>query len=42
MLVMLYKIKTGVAPDYLIDLVPRENHEYICYHLRNNDNIAIP
>ncbi len=42
MLVMLYKIKTGVAPDYLIDLLPRENHEYICYNLRNNDNIAIP
>ncbi len=42
MLVMLYKIKTNVAPDYLIDLVPRENQEYICYNLRNNDSITIP
>ena len=42
MLIMLYKIKNGMAPDYLFDILPQENHEYIRYNLRNNMNLSVP
>jgi len=42
MLVMLYKIKNNIAPEYLQELIPPENHEYIRYNLRNNSDIAVP
>ena len=42
MLVMLYKVKNRHVPDYLIELLPPENHEQVQYNLRNNHNIALP
>ena len=42
MLNMMYKIKSGLAPDYLTNILPPENHEIIHYNLRNNENIAVP
>ena len=42
MLIMLFKIKNHEAPEYLCELLPPENHEYICYNLRNNKNIKVP
>ena len=39
---MLYKIKNDLAPDYLSELLPPQNYEYISYNLRNNQNIAVP
>ena len=42
MLIMLFKIKNHEAPEYLYELLPPENHEYIRYNLRNNNNITIP
>ena len=41
-LIMLYKIKNNLAPDYLFHLIPQENHELIRYNLRNNADIAMP
>ena len=42
LLVMMFKIKNGHVPDYLSDLIPRENREIIQYKLRNARNIALP
>ena len=42
MLVMLYKIKNNMAPNYLTDILPNENRANIDYNLRNNANIIIP
>ena len=42
MLIMVYKIKNGLTPGYLVDIMPRENHEYIRYNLRNNQDISVP
>ena len=42
MLIMLFKIKNHEAPDYLCELLPPENQEYIRYNLRNNTNIKVP
>ena len=42
MLTMLFKIKNHLAPEYLYELLPPENHEYIRYNLRNNKNVSIP
>ncbi len=42
MLLMLYKILHGMAPDYLIELLPHRNRELIQYDLRNKDNIKVP
>jgi hypothetical protein len=42
MLLMMFKIKNHLAPDYLKHLVPLENKEHIGYNLRNNANIPIP
>jgi len=39
---MLYKVKSGLAPDYLKELLPKENCEYIRYNLRNNKNVRVP
>jgi hypothetical protein len=39
---MLYKIKNNLVPDYLAELLPIQNIEYITYNLRNNQNISIP
>ena len=42
MATMLFKIKNGLAPSYLYDLLPRENREYVQYNLRGNRNLSIP
>ena len=42
MLIMLYKIKNDLAPNYLNDLLPPENREYTTYNLRHGNNIALP
>ena len=42
MLIMLYKIKNNLAPNYLFDLLPPETREYTTYNLRNGNNIALP
>ncbi len=42
MLVMMYKVKNNLAPEYLSVLLPPENNELIRYNLRNNQNIVIP
>ena len=41
MLVMLYKIKNDMAPEYLKDILPCENNKFIGYNLRNNVIIAV-
>ena len=42
MLTVLFKIKNQLAPEYLYELLPPENHQYIRYNLRNNNNISVP
>ena len=42
MLIMMYKIKKGLAPNYLTEILPKENQEINRYNLRNNKNIRIP
>ena len=42
MLMMLYKVKINIAPNYLINLLPNENRENIHYNLQNNNHIRIP
>ena len=42
MLLMYYKLKNNIAPNYLLALLPPENHETRRYNLRNNVNINIP
>jgi hypothetical protein len=42
MLIMLFKIKHQLAPSYLHELLPPENHELIGYNLRNNKNVVVP
>ena len=41
-LVMLYRIKNDLSPDYLKCLLPADNTEVIHYNLRNNRNIKLP
>ena len=41
-IVMLFKIKNQSAPNYLYELLPKDNVDLICYNLRNNDNIKVP
>ena len=42
MLSMLFKVKNRLVPEYLYELLPPENHEYIRYNLRNNNNVTVP
>ena len=42
MIVMLFKIKNHLSPNYLFELLPQQNATYICYSLRNNENIKLP
>ena len=39
---MLYKVKSGLAPDYFNELLPKEKCEYIRYKLLNNNNVRVP
>ena len=41
-LIMMYKIKNSLAPEYLSDLLPLENTERVRYSLRNQHDITIP
>jgi hypothetical protein len=40
--IMIYKIQNDLAPDYLKDILPKANHTYVRYNLRQNQNIKIP
>ena len=42
MIVMLFKIKNHISPNYLFELLPQQNAAYISYSLRNNNNIKLP
>ncbi len=42
MLVMLWKVKNSYVPDYLAELLPRQDSDRTNYNLRNNDHIRIP
>ena len=42
MLIMLFKIKNNLAPNYLYELLPPENREYTTYNLRHGNNIVLP
>ena len=42
LLTMMYRIKNGSAPDYLKNLLPRENQNHINCNLRNNKNLKLP
>ena len=41
-LVMLYRLKNDLSPDYLKCLLPANNTDIIHYNLRNNRNIKLP
>jgi hypothetical protein len=41
-LIMMYKIKNNIAPDYLIQYVPPENNAITEYNLRNKFDLSIP
>ena len=41
-LIMMFKMKNKMCPEYLTNLLPPENNETIGYNLRNNQNIVIP
>ena len=41
-LVMIYKVKHNLAPNYLKDLLPPRNCDYVNYNLRNNQDIKVP
>ena len=42
MILMMYKIKNNLSPEYLSYLLPPENNENTRYNLRNNHDIRIP
>ena len=41
-LIMMYKVKYNLCPEYLHELLPPENFEIIRYNLRNNQNLVVP
>ena len=42
MLVMIYKVKNNLAPNYLTELLPHENQNEPTYNLRNKKNLKLP
>ena len=42
LLSIMYRIKSGFAPDYLKILLPKEKKDNINYNLRNNKNLKVP
>mgnify|MGYP001591838763 CR=1 FL=1 len=42
MLIMMFKVKNNLCPEYLSQLLPPENIENRRYNLRNNEDIRIP
>ena len=42
MVIMMFKMKNNLSPDYLYDLLPEMNNEVIHYNLRNNNDLRVP
>ena len=42
MISMLYKIKNEIAPNYLYDILPKDNAANVTHRLRSSDNIRMP
>ena len=42
MLIMMFKVKNNLAPNYLTELLPPENRDQNRYNLRNSNNVKIP
>ena len=42
MLLLMFKMKNGLVPNYLINLMPKENRDVVKRNLRSNTNLRLP